>query len=139
MFGQDKEGLTRAKPILDDELWKRIERFLPPPQPRRFRYPGRTLVENGVALTRILFVLRTGVGCEYLPGQWAAGPPGPAGDVSGTGRKREWGKSGLINRDRSSVAHGCPVDMTSLTPNPLARWPYHPRSPSSFNGLGRRS
>ncbi len=28
-----------AKPLLSDELWKRIEPLLPPPKPRRFRFP----------------------------------------------------------------------------------------------------
>jgi hypothetical protein len=30
-----------AKPLLTDERWQRIEPLLPPPKPRRFRFPGR--------------------------------------------------------------------------------------------------
>ena len=40
-----------AKPILDDDLWMLIEPMLPPPKPRRFRYPGRKPITNRQALT----------------------------------------------------------------------------------------
>src|SRR6266545_1783331 len=30
-----------AQPLVSDALWKRIKPLLPPPQPRRFRFPGR--------------------------------------------------------------------------------------------------
>ena len=30
-----------AKPLVTDALWQRIEPLLPPPKPRRRRYPGR--------------------------------------------------------------------------------------------------
>jgi len=56
-----------AKPILDDDLWKLIEPMLPPPKPRRFRYPGRKPINNRQALTGIIFVLRTGIPWELLP------------------------------------------------------------------------
>ena len=48
-----------AKPLLPDELWERIEPLLPPPKPRRFRFPGRKPLDNRKALTGILFVLKT--------------------------------------------------------------------------------
>ena len=56
-----------AKPLLPDELWERIEPLLPPPKPRRFRFPGRKPLDNRQALTGILFVLKTGIPWEYLP------------------------------------------------------------------------
>ena len=50
-----------AKSILDDALWEVIEPLLPPPKPRRYRYPGRKPIENRRALTGILFILKTGI------------------------------------------------------------------------------
>jgi transposase len=62
-----------AKPILDDQLWAIIEPLLPPAKPRRWRDPGRKPIEPRKALTRILFVLRTGIGWEYLPQELGCG------------------------------------------------------------------
>lgn len=59
------EDHAMTKPLLTDELWKRIEPLLPelPPHPQG----GRPWVGNREALTGILFVLRTGIPWEYLP------------------------------------------------------------------------
>ena len=62
-----------AKPILDDELWEIIEPVLPPPKPRRFRYPGRKPITHRQALTGILFVLKTGIPWEDLPQEMGCG------------------------------------------------------------------
>jgi transposase len=56
-----------AKPILDDELWALIEPLLPPPEPRRSRYPGRKPLDDRALLTGILFVLQTGLRWDLLP------------------------------------------------------------------------
>ncbi|WP_150778024.1 IS5 family transposase [Pandoraea sputorum] len=48
-------------PIIDDELWALIEPLLPPPKPRRQKYPGRLPVSNRAALNGILFVFNTGI------------------------------------------------------------------------------
>ncbi|WP_224786978.1 transposase [Pandoraea sputorum] len=48
-------------PIIDDELWALIEPLLPPPKPRRQKYPGRLPVSNRAALIGILFVFNTGI------------------------------------------------------------------------------
>jgi transposase len=56
-----------AKPLLTDELWQRIAPLLPPPRPRRFRYPGRKPLTHRQALTGILFVLKTGINWNDLP------------------------------------------------------------------------
>jgi len=58
-----------AKPLLDDELWEAIEPLLPPPKPRRKRYPGCKPLNNRRALTGILFLLKHGSGlgvCRWV-------------------------------------------------------------------------
>jgi transposase len=62
-----------AKPLLTDELWQRIEPLLPPPKPRRFRYPGRKPLTHRQALTGILFVLKTGLHWNDLPREMNCG------------------------------------------------------------------
>jgi transposase len=62
-----------AKLVLDDELWQLIEPLLPPPKRRRRRYPGRKPKDNRAVLTGILFVLKTGIGWEYLPQEMGCG------------------------------------------------------------------
>ena len=62
-----------VKPLLPDELWERIEPLLPPPKPRRFRFPGRKPLDNRKALTGILVILRTGIPWEYLPLEMGCG------------------------------------------------------------------
>jgi hypothetical protein len=57
-----------AKPLISDELWAVVEPLLPAPKPRRFRYPGRKPVDNRKALTGIVFVLKTGIPWQALPG-----------------------------------------------------------------------
>jgi transposase len=62
-----------AKPLVSDALWERIQPLLPPPKPRRFRYPGRKPVGDREALTGILFVLKTGIPWEELPAEMGCG------------------------------------------------------------------
>src|SRR5712692_7556754 len=62
-----------AKPLLPDALWAQIEPLLPPPKPRRFRFPGRKPLDNRKALTGILFVLKTGIPWEDLPQEMGCG------------------------------------------------------------------
>jgi transposase len=65
------EDTAMAKPLLSDELWKRIEPLLPPlpPHPRG----GRPWIGNREALVGILFVLRTGIPWELLPHEMGCG------------------------------------------------------------------
>lgn len=56
-----------AKPLVPDDLWALIEPVLPPPKPRRARFPGRKPVGDRVALTGIVFVLKTGIPWEDFP------------------------------------------------------------------------
>ena len=62
-----------ARPLVSDELWEAIQPLLPPPKPRRFRYPGRKPVDDRKALTGILFVLKTGIPWEDLPWEMGCG------------------------------------------------------------------
>ena len=85
-----------AKPILDDALWELIEPLLPPAKPRRFRYPGRKALDNRKTLTGILFILRTGIGWEYLPQEMGCGS-----GMTCWRRLRDWQKAvtwGKIHR-----------------------------------------
>jgi len=62
-----------AKPLLADKLWKLIEPLLPRPAPKP--KGGRPPVENRLALTGILFVLKTGIPWGDLPMEmgWGSG------------------------------------------------------------------
>lgn len=62
-----------AKPLVSDELWEAIQPLLPPPKPRRFRYPGRKPLSDRRALTGILFVLKTGIPWQDLPLEMGCG------------------------------------------------------------------
>jgi transposase len=62
-----------AEPLVSEELWQLIEPLLPPPKPRRFRYPGRKPVDRRKVFTGILFVLRSGIPWEMLPQEMGCG------------------------------------------------------------------
>ena len=62
-----------ARPLVDDELWQRIQQVLPPPKPRRPRYPGRKPIDDRRALTGILFVFKMGIPWEELPHEMGSG------------------------------------------------------------------
>src|SRR5262249_35125725 len=79
--------------ILPEELWKRIEPLLPPPKPRRFRFPGRKPLDNRKVLTGILFVLRTGIRSEDLPPGLGCGS-----GMTGWRRLRDWQAAGVWQR-----------------------------------------
>jgi transposase len=53
--------------LVPDGLWERIAPLLPPPKPRRDRYPGRRPIDDRTALTGIVFVLKTGITWNQLP------------------------------------------------------------------------
>ena len=54
-----------TKPLVSDELWAVVEPLLPPTRPAGTR--GHPPVPNRVALTGIIFVLKTGIPWEYFP------------------------------------------------------------------------
>lgn len=82
-----------AKPILDESLWIMIEPVLPPPKPRRTRYPGRKPISNRQALTGILFVLKTGIPWEYLPQELGCGS-----GMTCWRRLRDWQEAGVWDK-----------------------------------------
>jgi transposase len=79
-----------AKPLLPDDLWAQVEPLLPPPKPRRFRFPGRRPVDNRKALTGILFVLKTGIPWEDLPKEMGCGS-----GMTCWRRLRDWHHAGV--------------------------------------------
>ena len=82
-----------AKLILDDELWKLIEPILPPPKRRRRRFPGRKPKDNRSVLTGIIFVLKTGIGWEYLPQEMGCGS-----GMTCWRRLRDWQRRGVWDK-----------------------------------------
>jgi transposase len=82
-----------AKSILDDELWALIEALLPPPKPRRSRYPGRKPLDNRALLTGILFILQTGLRWDLLPREMGCGS-----GMSCWRRLRDWQAAGVWDR-----------------------------------------
>jgi transposase len=79
-----------AKPLLDDELWELIQSLLPPPKPRRWRYPGQKPVSDRQALTGILFVLKSGIPWEMLPKEMGCGS-----GMTCWRRLRDWQEAGV--------------------------------------------
>jgi transposase len=81
-----------ARPLVSDELWEIVEPLLPPPKPRRFRYPGRKPVNPRTALAGIIFVLKTGIPWEDVPCEM-----GISG-MSCLRKLREWQAAGVWDR-----------------------------------------
>ena len=61
------------KPLVSDALWEKLEPLLPPPPPRRFRFPGRKPLDYRKTLTGILFVPKTGIAWDDLPADLGCG------------------------------------------------------------------
>lgn len=79
--------------LLDDELWALIEPLLPPPKPRRSRYPGRKPLDDRAVLTGILFILQTGLRWDLLPREMGCGS-----GMSCWRRLRDWQAAGVWDR-----------------------------------------
>ncbi len=82
----------RAKPLVSDELWARIEPELPVIK-RRTRYPGRKRIPDRQVLTGILFVLKTGIPWEDLPQEIRCGS-----GMTCWRRLQEWNDAGVWQR-----------------------------------------
>ncbi|SDJ14797.1 Transposase [Paraburkholderia steynii] len=79
--------------LLDDELWALIEPLLPPPKPRRSRYPGRKPLHDRAMLTGILCILQTGLRWDLLPREMGCGS-----GMSCWRRLRDWQAAGVWDR-----------------------------------------
>jgi transposase len=80
-----------AKPLVTDALWERVEPLLPPrPEPKRPDRPGRPPIDDRMALTGILFVLRTGINWEDLPSEMGCGC-----GMTCWRRLRDWARAGV--------------------------------------------
>ena len=79
-----------AKPLVDDELWELIQPLLPPPKPRRWRYPGRKPLRDRQVLTGVLFVLKSGIPWEMLPKEMECGS-----GMTCWRRLRDWREAGV--------------------------------------------
>lgn len=82
-----------AKPLLDDALWERVQPLLPPPKPRRFRFPGRKRLDDRRVLTGILFALKTGIPWEDLPRELGCGC-----GMTCLNRLKDWHRAGVWQR-----------------------------------------
>ena len=85
-----EEG-AMAKELLPDALWARIAPLLPPEPPKP--KGGRPRVSDRVALTGILFVLKTGIPWEYLPAEMGCGS-----GMTCWRRLRDWYQTGVWRR-----------------------------------------
>src|SRR3954451_5587581 len=93
MLARVLSNLVRViEELVPDGLWERIAPLLPPPKPRRSRYPGRRPIDDRAALAGIVFVLKTGIAWSQVPRPWSAAPGSPAGDGCGTGLKPACGR-----------------------------------------------
>jgi transposase len=105
-----------AKPILDDALWEWLEPLLPPPKPRRSRFPGRKPLDNRQVLTGILFILKSGIPWEDLPRELGCGS-----GMSCWRRLREWQRAGVWNILKKTLVLNLPwaekIDWSRVNEN----------------------
>jgi transposase len=111
-----------AKQLISDELWNEIQPLLPPPRPRRTRYPGRRPLDPRKVLTGIVFVLKSGIAWDELPVEMGCGS-----GMSCLNYIRAWQQAGVWPKlseilrarlpdgercDWARVTAGCPVEGT---------------------------
>jgi transposase len=124
------------KPFVSDELWQRLQPLLPPPPPRRFRFPGRKPLDYRKILTGILFVLKTGMAWEDLPAELGCGCGKTCRDYlkrwshAGVWHRlhqlllTEWDDAGQIDWSRAAVDAAfakAPLGGEDTGPNPTDR------------------
>lgn len=78
---------------LTDHLWDEIRLVLPPPKPRRRRFPGRKPLPDREALAGILYILKTGTPWEHLPAELGCGS-----GMTCWRRLRDWRREGVWSR-----------------------------------------
>jgi len=76
--------------LVPEGLWERVEPLLPPPRPRRHRYPGRRPIGDRAALAGIVFVLKTGIAWNQLPTSLVG-----CSGVTCWRRLRDWTEAGV--------------------------------------------
>src|SRR4051794_20124135 len=76
--------------LVPDGLWERVAPLLPPPKPRRHRYPGRRPIDDRAALAGIVFVLKTGITWNQLPTSLVG-----CSGVTCWRRLRDWTETGV--------------------------------------------
>src|SRR3989304_99215 len=122
-----KGGTFMAKPILDDELWEFIAPFLPPPAPRRFRYPGRKPLDDRQVLTGILFVLRTGVPWRGVRSRRARPAFAPSSHGAGSGATQHPPRQRVGNLPLGGGAHPELAAPVPPSARPMGTPRRHPR------------
>lgn len=78
------------KTIVSDELWEQVEPLLPPHKSRY--WGGRPPINDRIALTGILFVLKTGIPWEQLPQEFGCS------GMTCWRRLRDWQQAGVWDR-----------------------------------------
>ena len=96
-------------PIIDDELWALIEPLLPPPKPRRKRYPGRLPVSDRAALNGILLVLKTGMRWNHCQ------PLGFGSGATCWRRLHDWQQAGVWDKLHALLSRGCANPASSIS------------------------
>ena len=91
-----------GKSLVNDELWKLIQPLLPPPKPRRQRYPGRKPLSDRRVLTGVVFVLKSGIPWEMLPQEMGCGS-----GMTCWRRLRDWQESGVWQRLHKLLLSNC--------------------------------
>ncbi len=84
------EAVVGDRGLVPDGLWERIAPLLPPPKPRRHRYPGRRPIDDRAALAGIMFVLKTGITWNQLPTSLVG-----CSGVTCWRRLRDWTEAGV--------------------------------------------
>jgi transposase len=84
------DEVVMTEPILDDALWSLIQPLLPPPKPRRTRYPGRKPLDDRAVMAGILVVLESGIPWGQLPQEMGYGS-----GMSCWRRLRDWQQAGV--------------------------------------------
>jgi transposase len=83
-------NVSMVTTIVSDELWNDLRTLLPPPKPRRARYPGRKPLDERKVLAGILFVVTHNIAWGDLPPELGCG----AG-MTCWRRLREWKRRGV--------------------------------------------
>src|SRR5688500_18110604 len=76
--------------LVPDGLWERVAPLLPPPKPRRHRYPRRRPIDDRAALAGIVFELKTGINWNHLPTSLVG-----CSGVTCWRRLRDWTEAGV--------------------------------------------